>query len=263
MLPLERIEKIKAILHEEGGVPISRLADSLGVSKSTAYRDLVQLRREGLITMNEGRVSLVKSTHSDPFRSEDPQWLAQRNIPALDSIATAALALIREVDSVFIGESLVCYLLAQKIREQPRLGNLTVVTNNFNVAIHLSSSIKHLYLIGGELLQNVENLYTGGPKFASNLSTIFVSKAFTSVDGVDLQAGYTMQELSQLNILSHLPDFAAQSIFLASSQKFGYRSVHQLAPLDFGDVLITDSDLPPQQREVFSRLEKPRLILAP
>ena len=263
MLPLERIEKLKALLYEEDGIPISRLAEGVGVSKSTVYRDLVRLRREGLVTMNEGRVDLVKSTRSGPFRSEDPQWLAQRNIPALDSIASAALSLIREVDSVFIGESLVCYLLAQKIRGQPRLRNLTVVTNNFSVAIHLSSSIKHLYLIGGELLQNVENLYTGGPKFASNLSTIFVSKAFTSVDGVDLQAGYTMQELSQLNILSHLPDFAAQSIFLASSQKFGYRSVHQLAPLDFGDVLITDSGLPPQQREVFSRLEKPRLILAP
>ena len=263
MLPLERIEKIKAILHDEEETSISRLADSLGVSRSTAYRDLIQLRREGLITMNEGRVRLVKSARSGPFRSEDPLWLAQRNIPALDSIASAALSLIREVDSVFIGESLVCYLLAQKIRAQPRLKNLTVVTNNFNVAIELSSSIKHLYLIGGELLQNVENLYTGGPKFTSNLNSIFVNKAFTSVDGVDIQAGYTMQDLSQLNILSHLPDFAAQSIFLAVSQKFGYRSVHQLAALDFGDILITDSGLSAVHREVFSALEKPRLLLAP
>jgi len=262
MLPLQRTEKIKTVLRERGQVPISCLAELLEVSKSTAYRDLLRLRREGIVTVNDGMVGLVKSTHSDPYQKDRSQWLALQDMPLLDKIASSALSLIDEIDSIFIGESLVCYLLAQKIRAQPRFKNLTVVTNNFSVAIELSSAIKHLYIIGGELLQNVENLYTGGPKFASNLSTIFVNKAFSCVDGVDIRAGYTMQDLSQLNILSHLPDFSAQSIFLVPSNKFGYRSVHQLAALDFGDTIITDGGLSPQDREIFSKLEKPQLILA-
>ncbi|MCI9195190.1 MAG: DeoR/GlpR transcriptional regulator [Angelakisella sp.] len=263
MLPLQRTEAIKSVLREEGQLPISRLAERLNVSKSTTYRDLLRLRREGLVTISEGMAALVKGAHSNPFQQDQSQWLALQDMSALDSIASAALALIDEVDSIFIGESLVCYLLAQKIRAQPRFKNLTVVTNNFSVAIELSSAIKHLYIIGGELLQNAENLYTGGPKFASNLSTIFVNKAFSCVDGVDIQAGYTMQDLSQLNILSHLPDFSARSIFLVLSNKFGYRSVHQLASLDLGDTIITDGSLSPKNQEVFSQLEKPRLILAP
>lgn len=262
MLPLQKIEIIKNKLQSSGSVSIKELEQILGVSRSTVRRYLLQLKNEGFLSINGGCANIIRKTRSDIFQYDYLQWAAQQNNSQINSIAAMAVTLIEENDSIYIGESLVCYLLAKRIKMQPRLKSITVVTNNFNVAVELSSHTKHIYLTGGELLQNAENLYTGGPKFASNLSTIYVTKAFACVDGVDFKAGYTMQNLSQLNILSHLPSFAAKTIFLVASHKFGFRSIHQLAPLDFGDIIITDSGIDEEHLKIFSQMGKPRLVVA-
>jgi len=71
-----------------------------------------------------------------------------------------------------------------------------------------------------------------------------------------------MQELSQLNILSQLPSFASNTVFLALSGRFGNRSIHQLAPLDFANVIITDSGIAPDLRQRYESLGRPQLIVA-
>lgn len=262
MFSVQRSERIREKLTAEGGASLQELAKLLNVSRATVYRDVKHLREEGFLTLTGGRAQLVRSTHAGAFQPDNLQWSSQQKLAQMDSIASMAVSLIEAIDSIFIGESLLCYFLAKKIKLQYNLKNITVVTNNFNVALELYSYIKYIYLIGGEILQNIENFYTGGPKFATNLSHIYVSKSFTSVDGVDLKVGYTMQDLSQLNILSYLPSFSAQSIFLVTSHKFGYRAVHQLAPLDFGHIIITDNALEEKYVHHFHHLKKPRLILA-
>lgn len=259
MLPIERLSVITDIVQQRHSIQISELEEILGVSHSTVYRDILKLKKQGILTINSGVVSAIQISL---VSSRQEINYSAHMLLQMERIASLAATLIDDVDSIFIGEGLICYCLAQKIAETHRLHSLTVVTNNFNVAKVLSSVTKHLYLIGGAVLQNSENIYTGGPKFESNLNTIFVNKAFTSVDGVDFKAGYTMQDLSQLNILSQLPSFCSCSIFLATSNKFGQRAIHQLAPLDFAHVIITDDNLSKSNEYVFSKIAKPKLMIA-
>lgn len=262
MLTAERHEWIRRKLAQGGSIPLEMLARELGISMATAYRDMAALEGQGALTLNRGVVRPARAPGGRGGADAAPVAHRPSELRQLGSIASAAVELITENDSLFIGEGLVCYLLAQKIRGQPRFTHLIVVTNSFGVAIALHGHVRHLYLIGGELLQNADNLYTGGSRLTSNLSTILVNKAFASVDGIDERAGYTMQELSQLNILSQLPSFASSTVFLALSDRFGNRSIHQLAPLDFANVIITDSAIAPDMRRQYEALKRPQLIVA-
>lgn len=262
MLPAERKNRILELLLTRKNTTFTELQTQLQVSRSTLYRDLATLEKEGCLTAKNNMVSLC-----DPSQipSLDPafHWLpVPPHMEALNSIAEEAVNMISEMDSIFLSEGLLCFLLAKKIRDQSRLKNITIVTNNFSAALELYPHIAHVYVLGGDLLQNPENLYTGGPRMESNLSTIFLSKSFAAVDGVDLHSGYTMHELSQLSILSHLPDFSAETIFLIPSHRFGYNSVHQLAPLSFSDRIITDWRLGEEEKKIYSALQKPKIVIA-
>ena len=257
MIPEERKKSLENLLLKEKKISFQELQQTLRISRSTLYRDLEKLEKEGLISIHKGLISCNLLAQPGPTAASFPDDYRQQ-----EEIAMTAVQMVSEMDSIFLGEGLLCLLMARYIREQKHLKNITVVTNNFNAAVSLRGQIGHVYLIGGDLLQNAENYYTGGPRLESNLSSIFVSKAFAAVDGIDQQSGYTMHELSQLSMLLHLPDFSAETIFLIPSARFGYNSVHQLAPITYPDKIITDGKVAEQYRKIFSRLQKPELVLA-
>lgn len=262
MLPAERRELIQKIIVSEKTITFQELLSKVDASHSTLYRDLLQFEKIGMVSIKNGLISLTHISKTNYLIPNETAIPAPSNYAQQKSIADVAVKMISDMDSIFIGEGLLCLLLAKNIRKQDRLKNITVVTNNFSVALELENFIAHVYLLVGDLLQNTENLYTGGPRIESNLSTIFVSKAFACVDGIDFQSGYTMHELSQLSMLSHLPDFSAQTIFLIPSSQFGYNSIHQLAPVHFSDKIITDHLLDKKYRSAFSSLKKPELVIA-
>lgn len=262
MLPAKRKELIQTILLERQNITTKELMTILQTSRTTLYRDLLLLQKENFLQVNNGTVSLQFQSSPHSFCPDNLRRATPSNLPQLRAIATTAASIINATDSIFIVEGMVCHLLACQIRELDYLKNITVVTNNFNVALELNGFIKHIYLIGGELHQNPNSLYTGGPRLEENLRTIYVSKAFANVDGVDLKAGYTMQELSQLGILSHLSAFSAESVFLIPSNRFGYCSVHHLAALDQADRIITDNQLSQKNRDTFLALQRPELVIA-
>lgn len=262
MLSVERHELIKNKLFLNNSVSFDELLEELNISKATLYRDITVLENKGLLTLNHGIISSTFAQSQNPSHFTHTRPRSREEMGNLRSIAAEAVGMISAYDSLFIGEGFLCYLLAQQIRKHPDPRHLTVVTNNLSAAVALYSHVGHLYVIGGELLYNSENLYTGGYRFARNLSTILVNKAFATVDGIDLQAGYTLKELSQLNIIQQFPTFANATIFLAPSCKFDNRSIHHLAPIDFADAIITDNQLPEDIRSQYESMEKPHLVVA-
>ena len=141
MLPTERRKQIQKIISAEKNISIPELMERLQISRSTLYRDLQHLKKDSLISAEDTQTIPV------PPNYEEQQEIVQ-----------TAVQMICEIDSIFLGEGLLCLLLAKKIREQNRLKNITVVTNNFNAALELVSHIAHVYLLGGNLLQNVKRL---------------------------------------------------------------------------------------------------------
>ncbi len=247
----ERINKIKTLLLEKDAINISHLATLLNVSEVTIRRDINRLEEEGFLIKTQGGAVLAKANTTNSLNKE--VYIVEETITNYEyknRIAEMAAAIIEENDSVFLGEGTTCYLLSKKMK---KFNNITLVTNNLSACLELAPYIKNIYLIGGELIRNRGNLYTGGPKVASNLSTVFVNKAFVSSNGFDVNIGFTIQELSQLNILSYLPKFASRIISMIDYKKFGIFSVHQLAPADFADIIITNKEVDLQYQEILSR----------
>lgn len=65
MLPVERLHRIKELIHEKKNLKISELSKELGVSEMTIHRDLKPLVEEGTVIKTFGGVSLAKSVHVD------------------------------------------------------------------------------------------------------------------------------------------------------------------------------------------------------
>ena len=76
MLPMQRREKIKAILREQKSVTVLELMEYFNVTNETIRRDLLALEEEGFVsrvhggayieggTTNEINISLRRTTHS-------------------------------------------------------------------------------------------------------------------------------------------------------------------------------------------------------
>lgn len=258
MFAEQRIEKIRSILLEKKSVQITELAVLLNVSEVTIRRDISKLEKENSVIKTHGGIMLSESSEIQKDKSFHIKNSDISNFVLKDRITDLASTLIEENDSIFLGEGTTCYMLSKKLKG---FNNITVVTNNLSASLQMAPYVKNIYLISGELNHNGANLYTGGPKVASHLSTIFVNKAFISSNGFDINVGFTIHELSQLNILSYLPNFASKTICMIDSSKFGFLSVHQLAPVEFVDTIITDKDIDPKDKEILTK-KNVRLIVS-
>lgn len=61
MLPIERQQRIKALVLEKSNIKISELSKMLGVSEMTVHRDLKPLIDEGFIMKTFGGISLIQN----------------------------------------------------------------------------------------------------------------------------------------------------------------------------------------------------------
>ncbi|HAM81941.1 MAG TPA: transcriptional regulator [Ornithinibacillus sp.] len=59
-MPVERQNKIRALIYSKKAMRISELSEKLGVSEMTVYRDIKPLLEEGLIIKTFGGISLIE-----------------------------------------------------------------------------------------------------------------------------------------------------------------------------------------------------------
>ncbi|MCC3359403.1 DeoR family transcriptional regulator [Bacillus sp. REN16] len=100
MLPIERQNHIRKLIHSKKTLKISELSEHFNVSEMTIYRDIKPLVEEGLISKTFGGISLVeKDKHVLPNQSQcvychkpTRSKMAYRLILANDKIETACCA---------------------------------------------------------------------------------------------------------------------------------------------------------------------------
>ena len=90
-------------------------------------------------------------------------------------------------------------------------------------------------------------VYTGGPKLPLELDKVFVNKAFIGVSGLDLNAGLTIYDLSQLSLYTCARRIAQQVFLLCDYTKFGYQSAHKIGPAEeIVDTIVTNRQVDPR-----------------
>lgn len=148
MLMAERQLKILNMIQGSGSVQVEELAKALDVSPMTIRRDLEKLQKEGLIERcHGGAVSKTETNYAEK---------SIKNHGQKEAIALRGMEFIREGTTVYLDAGTTTFEIARHMME---LENMTVVTNDLEIARLMKSSKAELILCGGYLQKSTGSTF--------------------------------------------------------------------------------------------------------
>lgn len=243
MNKLERIRLIQNILTQSGQADVATLSSQLGVSGATIRSDLMELEQMGFLVRYHGGAALNRS-EDQPRRHAFTDALKYSS--DMEQVGAIAAQLIQDHEGVFLGPGNTNYYIALALRERTDI-TVNVVTNNFMAA----SAVRgcpgiRLHFVGG--LAEPEGLFTMPEDIDASLQGIFLDKFFFSIDGIELNAGYTLSDSSVHNMITAIAGRARETIMAAEVKKFGKCSFMKIGDLSFAPVVVTNPGIPEEYR---------------
>lgn len=232
----ERRKLILNKLQEEGEVKIHELSEFLKVSEVTIRKDLKFFEKKNLLFITKGGGSL-----ENPYANErtiDEKKLI--NVEEKQKIAKAALSLIKDGDSLIIGSGTTVFQLSKLICKR---NNITVITPALKVAMELCvvPGVEVVQL-GGVLRPNSSSV--AGQTAEASLKDISCGLLFLGVDGIDLDFGLSITNLTEASLDRAMIESSQSLIVMADSSKFGRRALGKVCNLDQVHTIITDDKVP-------------------
>jgi DeoR/GlpR family transcriptional regulator of sugar metabolism len=246
MLPAQRQDWILAEIERSGGARIVQLAELLGVSDMTVRRDIDVLAARGLVKKVYGGATIRPQGSS-----EEPGFEAKssREPAAKELIAAAAAALVQPRATIAVSAGTTTYAAAVHLARIPRL---TVVTNSVRVADYLfcNGEPSQTVLLTGGLRTPSDALV--GPIAVQTISGLHVDCLFMGVHGMDRMSGFTTPNLMEAEMNRAMVASAGRLVVLADHTKWGVVGLAKMAALADASVLVSDSGLPTDAREILA-----------
>ncbi|MBV2155149.1 DeoR/GlpR family DNA-binding transcription regulator [Kitasatospora sp. SUK 42] len=250
------LEQVRA----RGGVRVTELVRDLGVSDMTIRRDLDALARRGLVQkVHGGAVRTDAPATGEPGFETKAGW----ELPAKEAIARAAAALVQPGAAVGLAGGTTPYAVARHLHA---VEGLTVVTNSLRIAELLEQPHED----GTPATTTV--IRTGGVRTPSDtlvgpvadqaLRSLHVNVLILGCHGLSDATGLTTPNLAEAETNRTFIRSARRVVVVADHTKWGAVGLASFAQLDQVDVLVTDEELPEEQREAAARLVG-ELIIAP
>ncbi len=247
MFLAQRLEKIRSILSTNKSIDISSLSEILGVSEVTVRKDLERLEDEGFLVKYHGGAMLKGQGETAAPFSQSISDLETPELAAKLEVAKLAASLVEDGDNLFIGSGSTCAVFARAVAAC----DLRVVTNSMDVAASLYQRAKSVFLLGGVLAQTGGFFYSSGDALLEFMKGVFVEKSFFSVDGIDWNAGFTVNEFSRVGLMRHLKAVSKSLVILSDYTKFDTVAIHQVGGLDFADCVVTNRQADGRYKELF------------
>ena len=246
VLARQRQEVIIREVDRTGGVRVSDLVHTLGVSDMTVRRDIEVLAATGLVLKVHGGAAAVVGRSID-----EPgfQVKSGMNPGPKSAIARVAAGLIAPGSSIAISAGTTTYAVAHELVNVP---NLTVVTNSPRVADLLHNPQREdltVVLTGG---MRTPSDALAGPVADATLRSLHVDTLILGVHGIDQVAGLTTPNLIEAATNRALIASARRVIVVADHSKWGIIGLSTIATLDQVDVLVTDAELDCEARRIVS-----------
>lgn len=240
MLAVERQKIILEYLKEHNIATTKELSILTGASLATLRRDLNSMDQEGLLIKTHGGAQKIQEKISNPNYSpahlESDSFLELKN-----AIAKKAAKLIQSNDIVFIGAGMTCNLLCHYLNNSDKEG-ITVVTTNVTAVMALASNPRiSILLLGGNIHVGTNHVETLDEYTVQSLEKLYFDKAFFTVDGIDLNYGYSIINRAQLPLYNHLIENSSQIYLLANNGKFNLRTFTYLCDMDSIPNIITNN----------------------
>lgn len=231
---------------------LAELASALGVSESTARRDLEALESQGIVTRTHGGAVYIKSSTTHSLAFDDRQTTA---VVEKEAIARAVARLIPAGQTVIINGGTTCYQVARSIHGR----HLNVITNSVPIGSLLSADLAtEVTLIGGYVYPR-----TGvalGAMAEQQIKGLHATQLIFSCAGVTDRTAFNPNQM-MVDVERRMMEIAEKKILVVDHTKFGMRSVVKLCDLDEVDIIVTDSGA---DAETLKRLREsgPEVIVA-
>lgn len=224
-------------LQESGRVTIDELSELTRVSGVTIRKDLKMLEEKNLLFRTRGGGSM-----SNPYTMERP-INEKESIHAREKelIARTALSIIGENDSIIIGSGTTVFALARMLHPSKRL---TVITPAVKVTLELSQR-PHVEVLqlGGLIRPNSSSV--AGATAEQTLEEISCGVLFLGVDGIDLDFGLSITNLTEASLNKKMIEAAQVVAVLTDSTKFGKRGLGKVCDFDQVHYVVTDEGVSP------------------
>ncbi|GAA4436266.1 transcriptional repressor AgaR [Ravibacter arvi] len=234
----ERHQYILGQLQRSGRVSIQELCEQIQVSGVTIRKDLKLLEERNLLFRTHGGASL-----QNPYALERPIQEKQF-INALEKkqIALATCTLLANHDALMIGSGTTVFEFARNLVPN---NPITVITPALKVALELSErkNVEVLQL-GGIIRQNSSSVAGAFAEYM--LATVSCGILFLGVDGIDLEFGFTISNLTEAGLNQKMIESAQSVAILADHTKFGKRGIAKICDFDAVHYVVTDSQTAPE-----------------
>jgi DeoR family transcriptional regulator of aga operon len=234
----ERRRQIRTLTDASGRVSSDALALRFKTSAVTIRSDLRALAASGALLRTHGGAVSHREGDEVPLAIRAGHHHAEKV-----RIAQAAVALIRDGDTILLDSGSTTHELAKQLALKP-LAHVNVITNALNVAMALAHARHvHLVMLGGVLRANSFTL--SGPQSEAALATLSADRLFLGVDSLDPERGLMTPHLMEAQLNAQMIRVARQVIAVADSSKLQRRNLSVIGALDCLDMLITDVHAPP------------------
>lgn len=256
MLAAKRKQLILEYLEQNHIATTQVLCNITEASPATIRRDLSLLDKEGLLIRTHGGAQKTNTTEQlvsnysqifSSIRMNDDQFQYK------DAIARKAINLVQSGDIVFIGAGFTCSLLCRHLNTSGKK-NIMVITANITGALELASNSDiRVFLLSGIVHLGNNHIETLDESTVQNLSKLYFDKLFFTVDGADLEYGYSIMNRAQLPLYNYLLNNTKNSYILLNHSKYGKRTFTHLCKLNDIPNVITDKEIPPEYVEYFKK----------
>jgi DeoR/GlpR family transcriptional regulator of sugar metabolism len=233
-----RQQAIAELLRTSERLQIREIAERFGVSEMTARRDMQALEQQGFLVRTYGGGAVYKRQtsleHLLPQTPASPQKVA---------IGRLAAGLVQSGQTVMVDTGTTALEVARFMPDDP---SITIATTSLGVALELSPTRLNLLLLGGFLRKEYPSLY--GPLTEHNLNILHVDMLFIGCKGADPD-GFYASEMSLFSQIQSMMRIADHIVVVSESRKFGRKSFVRYARQAEIHTLVTDADLPAQERQ--------------
>lgn len=244
MLPDKRRERIVQMVNDSDRVTVEELTEAFGVSGATIRRDLASLAEDGQIERFHGGAL--------PASNEDSGSAGTRETATASSgkraIAERAVEKLSDGDAVFFDTGPTAKEIAKVL---PEAHSLLAATNSPETAFELRETCGEVKVVGDSLRRTSDALV--GPSAESYLRKTNFDVVFLETDAVQSDGGLSVSNEDEARIKSLLCDGGRLVILVADGSKLGHQSFREFATINDIDILITETVLSDEIRDMFER----------
>lgn len=250
---VERRAKILDLLTEMGRISVSGISDMFSVSEVTARNDLGRLEEKGLLIRTRGGAIKHNRVGIDHSLNEKQS----KNYSEKQQIGRRAVDFINNGDTIILDSGTTTMEIARNL---DKFSDLTVITGALNIALYLSgwSNIK-LIMPGGYLRHTSLSLV--GSIAEQNLRNFYCDKMFLGVDGIDCHYGLFTPNVEEAHTNRVMIEISREVFVVTDSSKFLRRSFAFIAPIDQINTVITDKQIPVDEKRRLNEIGKTVVVV--